>query len=180
MQSSLRVTIIFWWKLISSQHVPLQVVVIYLQILIVQIFIFGLTLGSFKESETWLWYNKYIKKTHISFMISCTIVPKMILYDILLVKNFAGIEIRTHNLLTDVDLLQSFVRSTSIFTSWASSDSQNSGGPGSHYSHQCGHLQTVPEPVHSDRVIKLDFAIVFPFKTISFIPLINWFRCTLS
>ena len=67
-------------------------------------------------------------------------------------KNFAGIEIRTHNLLTDVVLLQPFDRSTSNFTSWASSDSQNSGGPGSHYRYLCGHLQTVTEPVHSHRV----------------------------
>ena len=77
-------------------------------------------------------------------------------------KKYAGAEIQTHDLLTHVVLLQlvpfiAVVWPFSDLTSCAPSGSQYSGGPGSHCSHLYGHRETLPEPVHPERVAVLGF-----------------------
>ena len=67
--------------------------------------------------------------------------------EILLVKNFAGAEIRTHDLVTLVVLLQPVPFITADHSSWVPSDRQYSGGPGGLYRRRYGHWQTIPEPV---------------------------------
>ena len=64
--------------------------------------------------------------------------------EILLVKNFAGTEIRTHDLVTLFVLLQLVPFITDDLASWAPSGRQYSGGPGGRLN---GHWQTIPDPV---------------------------------